>query len=60
MVSVRGTDCVYSDDWIVLFATENIRESLGGKKRTEICIELTFRSTPPTPLLPALTLSEGE
>jgi hypothetical protein len=31
-----------------------------GKKVTEICIELTFYSPPPTPLLPALTLSAGE
>jgi hypothetical protein len=29
-------------------------------KRTEICIEVTFHSPPPTPLLPALTLSAGE
>jgi hypothetical protein len=29
-------------------------------KRTEICIELAFHSTPPTPLLPAPTLSAGE
>ena len=30
------------------------------KKLTEICIELTSHSPPPTPLLPALTPSAGE
>ena len=29
-------------------------------KLTEICIHLTWHSPPPTPLLPALTLSAGE
>ena len=29
-------------------------------KLTEICIQLTWHSPPPTPLLPALTLSAGE
>jgi len=31
-----------------------------AQKTTEICIELTFHSPPPTPLLRALTLSAGE
>jgi hypothetical protein len=30
------------------------------QKRTEICIQLTWHSPSPTPLLPALTLSAGE
>jgi hypothetical protein len=32
----------------------------GNLKRTEICIELTSHSPPPTSRLPALTLSAGE
>jgi len=35
-------------------------DSSGAQKRTEICIQLTWHSPPPTPLLPALTLSAGE
>jgi hypothetical protein len=36
-------------------ATQTLAEN-----RTEICIDLAFHSHPPTPLLPALTLSAGE
>src|SRR2546429_3734139 len=35
-------------------------EALGGKTETENCGELTFRSPPPRPLLPAPTLNAGE
>jgi hypothetical protein len=37
-----------------------VPNGLGGKKKEqETCIELIFHSPPPTPLLPALTLSVG-
>jgi hypothetical protein len=35
-------------------------ESAWHQKLTEICIQLTWHSPSPTPLLPALTLSAGE
>jgi len=42
-----------------IFGRKGQTVTLAGK-RTEICIELTFHSPPPTPLLPAPTLNTGE
>jgi hypothetical protein len=39
---------------------KSARSNAWQQKRTEICIQLTRHSPPPTPLLPALTLSAGE
>jgi hypothetical protein len=42
------------------FARNFFLEETGRIKLTEICIQVTWHSPPPTPLLPALTLSAGE
>src|SRR2546430_702025 len=41
-------------------ASRECRGSDWQQKLTEICIQLTWHSPSPTPLLPALTLSAGE